>query len=137
MRFRLFPTKAAASQSAGAQSERLGRRGERAAVRALKALGYRIVAKNVRTAAGEIDVVAVDGGTLVLVEVKASASVGGGSPACRVDHAKRQRLRLAFRAVARGPVRAAAPYRFDVVSVRFLDGKPSCVVHRGGFRLHP
>ena len=143
MPFRLFrprgppPDGATASRAAGATSERLGRRGERAAVRALRALGYRILARNVRTAAGEIDVIAVDGETIAVIEVKASASAGSASPARRVDYGKRARLRLAFRAVARGAAWAASPYRFDVVSVRFMDGKPSCVVHRGGFRLHP
>ena len=78
--------------------------------------------------------VALDGRTIALVEVKATAARGGPSPARRVDHAKRERLRSAWRAIARGRGFDAAPYRFDVVSIRFDDGKPAARLHRGSFR---
>ncbi|MBI4601734.1 MAG: YraN family protein, partial [Planctomycetes bacterium] len=48
----------------------LGRRGERAAARHLRRQGLRILARNVREGRGEIDLVALDGATLVFVEVK-------------------------------------------------------------------
>jgi putative endonuclease len=47
-----------------------GRRGERAAADLLERNGYRIVERNYRTREGEIDLVAIDGTTLVFCEVK-------------------------------------------------------------------
>ena len=48
----------------------LGQRGERAAAKYLKKLGYKIVARGQRGRRGELDLVAVDGRTVVFVEVK-------------------------------------------------------------------
>ena len=48
----------------------LGRRGEDAAARYLKKLGYIIVARGHRDNIGEIDLVAVDGRTVIFIEVK-------------------------------------------------------------------
>jgi hypothetical protein len=49
----------------------LGHAGEDAACAELRRRGYTIVARRYRTRAGEIDIVARDGRTLVFVEVKA------------------------------------------------------------------
>jgi putative endonuclease len=94
-----------------------GRRGEEAAARRLEALGFRILERRFRTRAGEIDLVAEEGGTLVFIEVKARASLAGGRPSEAVDHRKRERLRRAAAVylVLRG--RPDCPCRFDVVEV--------------------
>lgn len=95
----------------------LGNRGERAAVRHLKSLGYRIIGRNVRNRAGEIDIIALDGAVLVFVEVKTRKSSAAGAPEEAVDRRKQRQL-----------VRAASMYlvqrglqnhrfRFDVVSI--------------------
>jgi putative endonuclease len=47
-----------------------GQRSERAAAKFLRKLGYRILAANVADTEGEIDLLALDGGTLVVVEVR-------------------------------------------------------------------
>ena len=52
----------------------LGQRGERAAERYLRRKGYIIVARGQRMRLGEIDLIAVDRGTLVFVEVKTRQS---------------------------------------------------------------
>ena len=70
----------------------LGQRGERAAEKHLKQLGYRIVRRGQRSSAGEIDLVAVDGRTVVFVEVKTRTSHDAGHPAEAVDDRKQQRL---------------------------------------------
>jgi len=59
--------------------QRLGRLGEDLAAAHLERLGYVIVARNHRTRHGEIDLVACDGRTLVVCEVKTRRG-GGGSP---------------------------------------------------------
>ena len=69
----------------------------RAAARFLKHLGYRILRRNYRCPLGELDLIALDGSTLVFVEVR---STGGGDPttaAASVDAAKQKQLtRLAL-----------------------------------------
>ncbi|HEY2767146.1 MAG TPA: YraN family protein [Solirubrobacteraceae bacterium] len=52
----------------------LGLLGERLAATHLERLGFAIVARNVRTRHGEIDVIAFDGHTLAIVEVKTRRS---------------------------------------------------------------
>src|SRR4029077_9188417 len=54
---------------------RRGRWGERAALWWLRLKGYRILAQDYRSPAGEIDVVARRGSTLAIIEVKARDSV--------------------------------------------------------------
>lgn len=53
-----------------APRQRLSAPGERLAADYFERHGHRMLARNVRTRAGEIDLVTIDGGTLVLVEVK-------------------------------------------------------------------
>ena len=50
--------------------DELGRRGEALASRYLEEAGFRVIDRNWRCPLGDIDVVAVDGATLVVVEVK-------------------------------------------------------------------
>ena len=47
-----------------------GKKGEQQAVTALEAAGMEIIAKNFRTKTGEIDIIAIDGDTIIFVEVK-------------------------------------------------------------------
>jgi putative endonuclease len=51
-----------------------GRRSERAAAKYLRRLGYRLLAANVSDQRGELDLLALDGDTLVVVEVRSTAS---------------------------------------------------------------
>ncbi|WP_029252554.1 YraN family protein [Paraoerskovia marina] len=71
----------------------VGRYGESVAVRHLESLGWQIVARNWRTARGELDVVALDGDVLVAVEVKTRRGVLSGHPAEAVTPAKLARIR--------------------------------------------
>lgn len=60
--------------------QRLGRWGEQLAADHLQAHGYTLLARNWRTAAGEIDLVARDGDEVVIVEVKTRRGAGHGLP---------------------------------------------------------
>ena len=105
----------------------LGRRGENAAARHLVRLGYVIVARGHRGLIGEIDLVAVDGRTLVFVEVKTRTSLVAGHPADAVDENKQRRLtRLALSYMKRHDL-LENPARFDVVAVTWPDkgGRPA------------
>jgi len=95
-----------------------GRRGEQVAARHLKRSGYLILARNYRAAGAEIDLVALDGSTLVFVEVKFRAGSGFGTPAEAVDFDKRERIRRAARAFAEWRGVPDLPARFDVVALR-------------------
>lgn len=115
-------------------SRRVGQEGEQAAAACLEGLGYRILARNVRFRAGEIDIVATEGGFLVFVEVKTRRGSRFGSPAEAVTAEKQRRLvRLAGIYLAhRGG--NPPPCRFDVVSVELgPDGGYRCSVIKGAF----
>ena len=75
-----------------AEKDRLGRAGEDRAARYLAEHGYEVVARNWRCAAGEIDLVAVDEESVVVVEVKTRRSDGFGHPFEAIDARKRARL---------------------------------------------
>lgn len=62
----------------------LGRLGEDHAARHLQRLGFRVLARNVRTRAGEIDLIVFGGGVLLFVEVKTRCDRGRvGRDGCR------------------------------------------------------
>lgn len=95
----------------------LGRRGEEEAARYLASLGFRILERRFRTAAGEIDIVAREAGTLVFVEVKARSSISYGRPAEAVGRRKRARLLRAASLYLLGHGGQDQLCRFDVVEV--------------------
>lgn len=100
----------------------LGNRGERAAVRYLRSLGYRIVGRNVRNRAGEVDIIALDGSVLVFVEVKTRKSCAAGAPEEAVDHHKqRQLIRAASMYLAQRGMQNHR-FRFDVISIIWPEG---------------
>ena len=74
--------------------DRLGRRGEALAASFLEAAGLDLVDHNWRCALGEIDLVAIDGSTLVVIEVKTRSSLDFGDPMEGITAAKLQRLYL-------------------------------------------
>jgi putative endonuclease len=54
----------------------LGKKGENQAIEALESAGMSIITRNFRSQRGEIDIIALDGETLVFVEVKAWSVFG-------------------------------------------------------------
>jgi len=112
----------------------LGDWGEAQAALHLEAKGYRIVDRNVRTGPGEIDLVAIDGDTLVFVEVKAlHHALAGVDPAENVHPGKQKRIGMAARAYLTRLDHE--PFcRFDVVT---LVREPELRVehHSGAFTL--
>lgn len=108
----------------------LGFRGERAAEQHLRRLGWRILARNARDDLGEIDLVALDGRTIVFVEVKTRTSGEPGEAAEAVDTAKQRRLtRLALLWLKRRGL-LEHPARFDVLALSWpADGSRPAVRH--------
>jgi putative endonuclease len=113
---------------------RTGRIGEDAACAALGRAGMRIVARNCRTRAGELDVVALDGPALVFVEVKTLRTGTHAGPE-RPVLAVGPRKQLQVRRLARAWLAEASPppyelMRFDVVGVLLDPGdRPLAIEH--------
>ncbi|MCB9853769.1 MAG: YraN family protein [Phycisphaerales bacterium] len=106
-----------------------GSRGERAARKFLKRLGWRILDVNYKCAAGELDLVADDGDAIVFVEVKTRTSDADADPEVNVDRQKCRKLErvAAYWLAAKGrPDRA---YRFDVLAIVIRDGSKPVVRH--------
>jgi len=85
------------SVAARGRAGELGRRGEELAAELLRARGYTIVERNFRCRAGEIDLVALDGPTVVFVEVRSRRGERVGTPLESVDPRKQARLTLVAR----------------------------------------
>ncbi len=100
-----------------------GRRGEDLAHRFLKRKGYTIVARNYRLSSGgaEADIIARDGDTLVIVEVKSRESGEYGPPERAIGQDKRRHMLRIGRAYARKIDFDWDRVRFDVVTVIFSD----------------
>ena len=75
-----------------AEKDEVGREGEQVAVDYLTERGYRVLDRNWRCRQGELDIVALDGRELVVVEVKARRSLAFGDPLEAVTDAKLTRL---------------------------------------------
>lgn len=95
----------------------LGQRGEAAAARYLRRLGYRIVAHGARSRLGEIDLVAVDGRTVVFVEVKTRRNHAKGHPTAAVHSEKQIRITRQSLRFLKAHGLLEYPARFDVVAV--------------------
>jgi putative endonuclease len=101
----------------------LGRVGEEAAARLLRRDGARILGRNVRTAAGEMDLLALEDGTLVVVEVKARTGSRFGSGEEAVDASRLRRLERSAQVYAAAKGLGRVPVRIDVVAVEFEGGR--------------
>jgi putative endonuclease len=113
----------------------LGERGERQAARHLRRKKYKIVATRRRLRYGEIDIVAVDGTTIVFVEVKTRRSETGPRPALAVDDHRRRRMTRAATAFLKSHGLLEYPARFDIVEVVWPAGRrrPTIVHHQNAF----
>lgn len=109
----------------------LGAEGETRAAAFLARRGYRIVARNVRAAGVEIDIVARRGPLVVFVEVKTRRSRSFGPPEAAVDARKQARLVRGAAAWLQAHRGFARRTRFDVIVCEPGPGEDS----RRGWRL--
>lgn len=107
----------------------LGNRGEREAARYLKTKGYRILARQSRSRIGEIDLIALDGNTIVFVEVKTRSSLNAGHPAEAVTPAKQKQLTRTALEWLKRRNHLNSRARFDVIAITWRDGAPPIVDH--------
>ncbi|HSV02297.1 MAG TPA: YraN family protein [Phenylobacterium sp.] len=100
----------------GLAGRRAGRRGELLAALWLMARGYRILGFRLRTPQAEIDILALRGRTLAIVEVKRRTSLTAAMEAVSPD--QRARLRRAGAGLAaRRPALAGASVRLDLMAL--------------------
>lgn len=100
-----------------------GTRSERAAVRFLRGLGYRIVARNYTCPEGELDLVAVSGDWIVFVEVRSTESTVVERAADSVDLTKQQRLTRVAMRFLKAKHLLGRPARFDVLAISWPAGR--------------
>lgn len=115
----------------------LGRRGEDAAAAYLERVGMVVETRNWRCHVGEVDIVARDGETVVLVEVKTRRSERAGSAEEAVSRTKQKRIaRLAEAYVASTGGSTESAIRFDVIAIRVLDEHRALLRHyRAAFEV--
>ena len=95
---------------------KFGEDGERLAASYLERLGWRIIDKNVRAGRGELDIIAMDGNELVIVEVR-SRKIGKLSPSeTTVGPRKIERLLKSARIYVK-QVAYSGNWRIDVAAV--------------------
>lgn len=113
-------------------TQALGRYGEDVATRHLIDAGLVVLERNWRCAAGEIDIVALDGDTLVVCEVKTRSSVEFGSPLEAVTARKATRLARLAVEYRRSSGRPPGPVRIDLVGVLLAARGAPQVEHLAG-----
>jgi putative endonuclease len=104
----------------------LGREGERIVARELTRQGWSVVARNARVPGvrGELDVVAIEGSTLVIVEVKTGRACARSGPSSMLEMVgpqKQRKLRTlaaAWLRAHRGELPSIQGLRIDVVGIR-------------------
>jgi putative endonuclease len=115
------------------ERQAMGKIGEDLAVEELERRGYAIVARRYRTRHGEIDIIARDGDTTVIIEVKARATAEFGMAAEAVTAWKQRRLvSMAVDYLARQNL-SDRPCRFDVVAIDGLGTDSRITVYQSAF----
>lgn len=95
-----------------------GQQGEDRALQFLQTRGLRLIARNWRWYGGELDLVMLDGDTVVFVEVRARRHTAWGGAAESIDARKRQRLVNSAALFLQSEARWAKwPCRFDVIAI--------------------
>ena len=120
-----------AGEGAAARDRRhaLGASGEAVAARHLERRGMRILERNVRCRLGEIDLVAVERGVIVFVEVKSNRGGRYGAPEEMVTPSKQRRLSRLAAWYLQGRGWLGRPARFDVVAVDWDPGGAGSIRH--------
>jgi putative endonuclease len=110
-----------------AQHNELGNQGEERAATYLLDQGYRILERNWRSGHKDLDIIAMDGASMVIVEVKTRKSRRFGNPEDAVSERKIRNIVACADAYLRlKSVPLGTPVRFDIISV---------VEHSGTYEL--
>jgi putative endonuclease len=105
------------------RNTQVGKYGEDRACEFLERLGYKVIDRNWRCSAGEIDVIAHDENCLVFAEVKTRTRVGFGHPFEAITSAKMRTMRQLVGEWCKAHQVSSAQVRLDAVSVLLTGGK--------------
>lgn len=113
----------------------VGSRGEALAASFIEREGYRILERGYRTRYGEVDIIAVDGETIVFVEVKMRRGILFGSPGEAIDGRKQRQIARTARHYIASRGCEDAVFRFDSVLIAPLkNGTLSFELIKDAFR---
>jgi putative endonuclease len=107
----------------------VGRWGEDIAAEYLAAKGYTILRRNVRSAHGEIDIIASKEGLLVFVEVKTRRSHAFAYPEDSVTRRKQAFLLSAAEEYLQAEPESSESWQFDVIAVEGTPGGKASIEH--------
>ena len=108
---------------------------ETAALAHLQGHGVHLLARNAQARGGEIDLVMLDAGTVVFVEVRYRASAAFGGGIASIDAHKRRKLVHAAQVfLMKNPRHAQAACRFDVIDASGDPAAPHLEWLRDAFR---
>ena len=126
LKFHFAPTQSQTAEGRQ-KAKKLGVTGEQMALRYLEDQGYVVIEHNYRHGHKEVDIIALDGGELVFIEVKTRTSEEVVVAEQAVDHQKRQNIiRVADSYVCRH--HRTEPVRFDIITV-VSNGKEAAIKH--------
>lgn len=100
-------------------NQRVGAWGEETAVRYVTKRGYEVIARNVRTPYGEIDIIAQRGDIVIFIEVKTLTSSKNFLPEHQITARKREHMLHAAQYYA--AEHAIDRWQIDVIAI---EGKP-------------
>ena len=120
----LFPTNSPEPK----EDARLGERGENVAAKHLTNAGYKILQRNYRSKAGEIDIVARQGKVLVFVEVKTRTD-SQPRPEDQVNLDKQRQITHAANLYLNRFGYPQPPARFDVIAIVWPVGREPQIQH--------
>lgn len=112
-----------------------GGKGEAYAAKYLKKNGYKIIEKNFRNKIGEIDIIAMDRGVIVFIEVKARKSRAFGSPKDALTVCKQKKISKVALSWLKARNKIGARARFDVVSIISNKSKQEVEIIKNAFEL--
>jgi putative endonuclease len=108
-------------------NQRIGQWGESAAADHLRAQGFDVLAQNVRTPFGEIDLVAQQADVTVFIEVKTRTSASFGPPEVAVSARKQQHMIAAAEHYA--AEHSIDHWQIDVIAVEGRPGMKPVITH--------
>jgi putative endonuclease len=106
-------------------NQSIGKWGERIAAEYLSGLGYEVLAVNHRTPFGELDLITLQAGMLVFIEVKTRTSTSLGYPEGSVTPAKQAHITNAALYFMANTDRPETDWRVDVVAITGSPAKGS------------
>jgi putative endonuclease len=113
----------------------LGKEGERIAEIFLRKKGYKLVERNYRCAAGELDLIMLDQRVIVFVEVKTRTGIRYGTPLEAVEVRKQQKMIYAAQFFLSAKRLSQREARFDVVGISWPGAQPSVEHIENAFEL--